>query len=96
MRYLSYLFFFVLILLGISFAELNADPVYFNYYVGAHKISLSLLLVFSLGAGAFLGVLITLISILKLKTENHRLKKRVKHAEKEVNNLRTIPIKDKH
>lgn len=81
-------------LLGLTFASLNASNVIFNYYVGSKSIALSLLLVFAFGLGLLLGGFVTFFSWLRLKTENYRIKSRLKMVEKEVENLRTLPIKD--
>jgi putative membrane protein len=96
MRIILYIILFIIILLGITFAYLNADAVAFNYYFGEKSIPLSLLLVCSLGIGLLLGFLVMGISWIKLKTINLRLNKRLKCATQEVENLRSIPIKDSH
>jgi hypothetical protein len=46
--------------------------------------------------GVVLGILASLGSIIKLRRERARLKHAVKMAEAEVNNLRSIPIRDAH
>ena len=96
MRIFLYLVLLIVILLGISFAYLNAEPVVFNYYLAQRHIPLSLLLVCSLGIGLILGFLVVGVSWLKLKGENFRLKKRLKCTRQEIENLRAIPIQDKH
>jgi putative membrane protein len=53
-----------------------------------------LVIVLTLCIGALLGVLASLPMILKLKHENTRLVRQVKMTEKEINNLRVIPVKD--
>ena len=80
-------------IIGLTFAALNATPVVFNFYLGAKTISLSLLLVFAFGAGIFLGLLVSVFSWIKAKRESLRLKAHLKVVEKEVENLRSIPIK---
>ena len=86
----------IVIVLGVTFAYLNATPVAFNYYFGEKSMPLSMLLVCSLGVGLVLGFLVMGISWVKLKTTNLCLKKRLKCATQEVENLRSIPIKDSH
>jgi len=95
MRYLLYIIFLLIILLGISFAYLNADSVTFNYYLGERTIPLSLLLISSLGVGLILGFAIVFVAWFRLKVENFFLKKRLKSAKQEVENLRAIPIREK-
>ena len=94
MRLLSYVFLLIIMLLGLTFAALNSAPVTFNYYIGSKTIALSLLLVLAFGSGIFLGFIVTLFPLIKLKGNNHRLKSRLKTLEKEVENLRSLPIKD--
>ena len=96
MRILNYLLIFLLVLFGISFACLNAELVKINLYIGTFSMPLSLLLILILGLGLILGMLIMLFKFIRLKRENSKLKSRVKLAEKEVSNLRSIPLKDKH
>ncbi len=93
MRILSYLFLLVVMLVGLTFSSLNSVSVVFNYYLGSKTITLSLLLVFAFGCGIFLGLLMALFSCLKIKRDNMRLKSRLKIAETEIENLRSIPIR---
>jgi len=95
-RIISYIFILFIILLGITFAILNSEPVVFNYYVGHRTMALSLLLALTFGAGWLTGILLAAWPIIKTKMRNHQLKKRLKLAEKEVENLRAIPLQDKH
>lgn len=88
MRVFSYFMFLLLVILGLSFAMLNAETVKLNYYFGTHSISLSLLLVLCVGIGVILGFLVALIPVFKLKKKNHGLKQQLKQIEKELANLR--------
>jgi lipopolysaccharide assembly protein A len=81
-------------LTGLTFASLNPTIVSFNYFLGSREIALSLLLVFSFGVGLCLGLFIAVFPWLKAKTECFRLRSRLKVLEKEVENLRSMPIKD--
>lgn len=96
MRILSYILLLIVIILGITFATLNAEPVALNYYVGKDNIPLSLLLAYTLIVGCILGLFVGLCIYFKIKSENHRLKGRIKLVEKEVENLRAIPLKNEH
>ncbi len=82
--------------LGVTFAGLNAQEVTINYYVNSAKLPLSLLLVLVLGLGGFIGWLTGFMLWLRLKTENIRLSHKLKVAEKEVNQLRTLPLNESH
>jgi len=94
MKIITALFFAVIILLGITFACLNAEPVSINYYIGTQSFPLSLLLVLTLGVGSILGLVAGTVIYLKSKAKNRRLKARIKLAEKELSNLRTMPLQD--
>lgn len=94
MRIISYIFCLFIIILGVTFACLNAELVSINYYVGIDKQPLSLLLVLTLGIGALLGLLVGIVFCLKLKSENYRLNHRLKLAEKELATLRTASVKE--
>ncbi len=96
MRIFTYLVLLIIIILGVSFAVLNASDVTLNYYFGTLQLSLSILLVLTLAVGAIIGVLFSLVPLVKLKHKNMRLKAKVKQASQEVENLRAMPIKDNH
>lgn len=92
-----YLFLFlVLVIFGIAFAVLNADPVQLNYYFGSKDVALSLVLVLAMIVGAVLGVIASAGMIISNRREVVKLRKAVQLAEKEVANLRAIPIRDDH
>ena len=96
MRILSFLFLLIIILIGITFATLNSDTVTVNYYVGQQNLPLSLLLVTVFGLGGLLGMLVGFWFVLNTKIKNYRLRQRLKLAEKEIENLRAIPLQNKH
>ncbi len=96
MRIVTYVLALIIVLLGITFAGLNAEPVTLNYYIGNVKLPLSLLLVLTLIIGCVLSLIISLIFYIKLKNDNRRLRQRLKVVEAELANLRTIPLKDAH
>ena len=94
---LTYIVFsLVLLVTGILFAVLNADSVTLHYYFGDMEIPLSLTIISAIIAGAILGIVASAGIIFKLKRENSHLRKTSELAEKEISNLRTMPIKDDH
>lgn len=95
-RIITYVVLFLILILGITFACLNAEPVTINYYVGKHSFALSLLIALVFAIGAILGLIVGSVMLLKQKTRNMHLHNRLKLAEKELANLRTIPLKDSH
>jgi len=86
----------LIVLLGIIFAVLNAEPVQLNYYFNSREMPLSLAIILSMFLGAILGVLASVVLILKYKNEISRLRKAADIAAKEISNLRAIPIKNQH
>ena len=96
MRILSFLFLLIIILIGITFATLNSETVMVNYYIGQQRLPLSLLLVTVFGLGGLLGMLVGFWFVLNTKIKNYRLRQRLKLAEKEIENLRAIPLQNKH
>ena len=88
--------FLVLVIFGIVFAVLNAEPVKLNYYFGSEEVALSLIIVFAMIVGAILGVVASASMIISNRREVMKLRKSVELAEKEVTNLRAIPIRDNH
>lgn len=96
MRIITSIIVLLILIIGITFASLNAEPVVVNYYIGSSKFPLSLLLVLVLGCGALVGLLLNFPSWLRLKKENLTLSHRVKVIEKELANLRTSPLNEAH
>lgn len=96
MRILSYILLLVVILIGVTFAALNHNEVSVNYYIGQSVIPLSFLLVISFTFGSLLGLFVGFWLLLKTKFKNYRLQQHLKIAEKEIENLRAIPLQDRH
>jgi len=86
----------VVVVVGILFAVLNAEPVVLNYYFGSRAMPLSLVLVLAMLVGAVLGVLACSGILLRQRHALHKLRRAAELAEKEVENLRAIPIRDEH
>ena len=94
MRLIATIIIVTMVIFAALFTVLNATPVLIDYYAGKSTMPLSLLLVIALFAGAVLGVLASIGIMLRLKTENVKLKKELKLAENEVMNLRRLPLRD--
>lgn len=80
MRIFFYLLLILVVVLGITFAALNAESVTLHYYFGIMQIPLSFLLVFSWGFGILLGWLFSLSLFFKAKREVSALKTKLKDA----------------
>ncbi len=95
MRIVSYFFLLVIVLFGMTFATLNSESVTINYYFGQCTLPLSLLLVLVFAFGCLIGLAVGFWLLLKAKLFNYRLRQKLNLAEKEIENLRAIPLQDK-
>ena len=93
-RILGILLVLIAVILGISFAVLNAQPVAFNYYLGASEVPLALIVVLALAGGVILGVIGSMFKVVGLVNEARRLRRDLRAVEKEVVTLRSISVED--
>ncbi len=96
MRLFFILIYLFLILLGVSFAALNAASVSINLYVTTVTLPISVLMTVMLGVGLVIGFLLFITRYWRLQAEHRKVKNQLKLTEKEIKNLRTIPLKDQH
>jgi putative membrane protein len=75
MRILTLLILVFAVILGVSFAALNAGSVTVNYYIGTQSIPLSLLLLGILVIGLLIGYFASFLSRFRAKMEIRRLRK---------------------
>lgn len=75
MRIVSYIFLLILILIGITFAMLNAQSVTLNYYVGQKEMPLSLLIAASFILGCLVSMCVSILWVLKVKFQYFRTKR---------------------
>lgn len=94
MRLIRLILFLLVMLAGVALAVMNADLVNLNYYFGSRELPLSVLLVGAVFVGAILGMVAGLGGMMRVKRENADLRKQARLASEEVNNLRSLPIKD--
>lgn len=95
MRIISFIFILAIVIFGVSFAVLNSESVTINYYFSQKTLPLSLLLVLVFAFGCLIGMIVGFWLVIKAKISNHRLRQRLNLAEKEIENLRAIPLQDK-
>ncbi|KPJ94303.1 MAG: hypothetical protein AMJ55_06595 [Gammaproteobacteria bacterium SG8_15] len=86
----------IVTLVTVTFTLLNSQPVKINYYFGSYDIDLLIVIVMALVIGALLGVIAALGKLVSLKQEMLRKEKKIKVTEKELENLRSLPLKDDH
>jgi uncharacterized membrane protein YciS (DUF1049 family) len=87
--------FIIVLIAGLVFFGKNSQEVEFNYVIGSITLPLSLLILLVLFAGVMLGWLSVAPLLLRQRRKIGRLEKQVRMAEKEVNNLRVMPLKDR-
>ena len=94
LRYLRLTLFFLLFFVALIFTWVNVEPIELYYLAGSLEIPLPVALWAAVLLGTILGILASAGIILRLKRENRRLQRSARVAEKEVINLRNLPIKD--
>jgi lipopolysaccharide assembly protein A len=96
MRLVLIFIYLILVLLGISFAVLNANTVQLNLYVTTLSLPMSVLIILVLGIGILSGFFIFLGRYWRLKRNLKKANYQLKLTEKEIQNLRSIPLKNQH
>jgi putative membrane protein len=94
MRVIKITFWLLISLLIIAFALLNAGTVHFNYLLGRMDMPLSFAMLMSLILGALVGMLWTAAWVVTQRAHAHALNKKVDLLQKEIDNLRAMPVKD--
>ncbi|GJM04936.1 MAG: putative lipopolysaccharide assembly protein A [marine bacterium B5-7] len=93
-RFAKLILIFVILLIGLAFHLKNNQLIELNYYVDVISLPMSWLVVLVLFIGSMLGVLSSLPIIIKLKRDKILLERQIKNSEKEINNLRVMPVRD--
>ncbi len=96
MRILLLVFYILLIIIGVSFAALNASSVPVNFYFKTVSMPISVLMTIMLGVGIIIGFLLFITRYWRVKIECRKMKNQLKLTEKEIKNLRSIPLQDQH
>lgn len=91
-----WLLFALIFIISAAFAAFNMTAVTVSFYFGEFTLPLAAVLVLAMLAGVALGVIVLMLSTLKLRYENRRLQHKLSVSEQEINSLRILPIKDKH
>ncbi|MCX7116192.1 MAG: LapA family protein [Gammaproteobacteria bacterium] len=96
MRLIMIIVYLLLITLGVSFSVLNAGLVDINLYFKSFSLPMSVLLMIVFSVGLLWGVFFFSFRYFRLKFAYSRLKEQLMLTEKEVKNLRSIPLQDQH
>lgn len=94
MRFFMMLFYLCLMLFGVSFAALNAETVTLNLYFKSFSLPISVWMIAAFGLGIFVGLFIFLGRFWALKVKYRKTKHALQLMEREIKNLREIPLKD--
>ena len=86
----------LVVVLGASFAYINSGTVTVHLWVRTYELSLPFALFCALMIGWVLGILSTVGVIVRQLREIRRLRRAARLAETEINNLRSIPIRNAH
>lgn len=86
----------ILIVVGISFAALNAALVQVNFYFSTLNMPVSVLIFATLILGMSIGCMLCLCKYWRLKALHRKVKNQLQLTEKEIKNLRAIPLQDQH
>lgn len=96
MRIMMIIFYVIMVALGVTFAALNATDVNINLYVSTFTMPVSVLVIVTLGIGTLFGFCLILYRYWRLKSDYRKIKNQLKLTEKEIKNLRAIPLQDQH
>ncbi len=82
----------LIILIGLAFSVLNADPVAVDIFFAEVEIALSVALVTALIVGAALGALTSLGAVWRRRREVSRLRRQLGYAERQLQSMRPDPL----
>ncbi len=94
MRILRLVFLLAIFVVGLAFAVINSNPVRVEYYFGGGELPLALALILAFALGALLGMIVHAGKVFRLKREISSLRRSTADRERELTNLRTLPLRD--
>lgn len=83
----------LIVAIGLAVHLRNDHAVALDYYLGTVEWPFSLFLIGAVLTGVILGIAVSLPAMIRLKTEKGRLEAKIRMNERELNNLRVIPVK---
>lgn len=86
----------ILVIICLAFAALNANPVNLKLYWMTLQLPLAFIMVLCFAAGLILGAILFMGKYLSLRHSFRKANNQVGLLEKEIKNLRSIPIQDSH
>lgn len=94
MRFIMMMFYLLLMLLGVAFAALNAGQVTLNLYFKTLTLPISVLIISAFALGILGGFMVFIGRYWGLRAKYRKVKHQIHVMEKEIKNLRSIPLKD--
>ena len=96
MKYALMILWVLILIAALSFAALNSHAVTINLYFVSRSFHLPVLLFLILCVGMMLGVLIMFPSYCRAKRKARQARSKIKNNERELDNLRRMPISEEH
>jgi len=96
LRLILLLIYLLVVVACLAFAALNANMVTLKLYWLTLELPLAFVMVVCFGVGLLLGSILFLAKYLALLHAQRQAKSQVTILEKEIKNLRSIPIQDSH
>ena len=87
-RLFAIVFFFFVLIVGISFSSLNSHVVDVNYYLGTMSLPLSLVVISAFALGVICAFIVGLTTFWGLRGKVGRLQRDVNHREQEIRALK--------
>lgn len=94
MKIVSLFIWLLITVLVIAFALLNDQVVTLDYFLNSVELPLATALLLTLAVGAVLGVAAALLSTLRQKRLLAKARRELAATQKELDELRTLPIKE--
>ena len=94
-RIVNIIIFFLLFVISVTFAFFNFTTVKVHYLFGETMAPLVVVILLTLIVGSIIGVLFSIWMSMHMRMDLSRSKKEIKLLRQELDNLRTIPLKDR-
>ena len=94
MRLIKLILILCFMVIASAFAYMNAKPVALDYYLGVIEVPLAVTLIAAVIVGAVLGVVVCMGAMVRQRFEISELSRKLHLAQGEVENLRSLPIKE--
>ncbi len=94
MRFIMMIFYLCLVLVGVTFSVLNASAVTLNFYFKTVTLPMSMLVVLTFALGVLVGFIIFWSRYWCRYVKYRKVKHQLEMMEREIKNLREIPLKD--